>query len=154
MMTMAEFQHMLDAYGAYPPRWPADKRNAATRLLAEESQARQALARASRLDATIGSTLDVGSADGSRVLAALAAQPLPPQRHRWWALPTALLNVDFTPAWPRVAALAGVAVLGFAIGLVSLDVRDGAASTDATLRADAGLSVVAFEPEALTGVRP
>ena len=155
MMTMAEFQDLLDAFGAYPAAWPADRRSAAARLLADEPQARAALERAGRLDAAIAQSLKATEADGRRVLAALSAQPLPRQRRGLWALPAALLDVDFAPAWPRVAALAGVAALGFAIGLVGLDLGDGSISAVAAAsQADAGLSVIAFEPEPLTGVRP
>lgn len=88
----------------------------------------------------------------ARVLAALAAKPLPRQHgrpgNRW---PNILLDWDFTPAWPRVAALAGCAALGFAIGLAGLDARfDAGARTVAA----ADLSALVFEPEPLTGLRP
>jgi hypothetical protein len=155
MMTMAEFQDLLDAHGAYPAAWPAQKRDAATQLLADKPQARAALERASRLDAAIADRLKAVKDDGRRVVTALAARPLPRQRRGLLSWPAALLTVDFTPSWPRVAALAGAAVLGFAIGLVGLDLGDGSISAvAAAARADDGLSVVAFEPEALTGVRP
>jgi hypothetical protein len=154
-MTMAEFQDLLDTYGAYPAAWPADERSAAARLLADEPQARAALEHAGRLDAEIAQSLKATEADGRRVLATLSAQPLPRQRRGLWALPSALLDVDFAPAWPRVAALAGVAALGFAIGLVGLDLGDGSISAVAAAsQADAGLSVIEFESEPLTGVRP
>ena len=56
-----------------------------------------------------------------RVLARL--QSLPPQKRAfaWW--PTALMDVSFAPAWPRLAALAGAAVLGISIGLSSFGAR-------------------------------
>lgn len=57
-----------------------------------------------------------------RILTRLAALPLPAQatsgRLRFW--PSALLTGDFAPAWPRVAALAAVAALGFALGSIDL----------------------------------
>jgi hypothetical protein len=105
-------------------------------------------------DAALSRSLRAAEPNASRVIAALSGA-LPPQRRSWWSWPAALLDVDFAPAWPRVAALAAVAALGFAIGLAGLDVPDGANATSAAAsRADAGLSVVAFEPEPLTGVRP
>lgn len=56
-----------------------------------------------------------------RVLSRLMSRPLPPQRRArltgWW--PSALLTSEFAPAWPRLAVLAVVAALGFALG--SLD---------------------------------
>jgi len=50
-------------------------------------------------------------------------ESLPPQRRplAWW--PSALMDFGFAPAWPRVAALAGAAVLGISIGLSSLGTR-------------------------------
>ncbi len=50
--------------------------------------------------------------------AAADAMALPPQKRAfaWW--PAALTDIDFAPAWPRIAALAGAAVLGITIGLV------------------------------------
>src|ERR1700741_1785505 len=52
-----------------------------------------------------------------RVLARL--QSLPPQKRAfaWW--PAALMDVNFAPAWPRLATLAAAAVLGISIGLSS-----------------------------------
>ena len=56
-----------------------------------------------------------------RVLA--GSQSLPPQKRAfaWW--PAALMDVSFAPAWPRVAALAGAAVLGISIGLSNVGTR-------------------------------
>ena len=50
-------------------------------------------------------------------------QSLPPQKRAfaWW--PAALMDVSFAPAWPRVAALAGAAVLGISIGLSNFGTR-------------------------------
>lgn len=56
----------------------------------------------------------------ARVLTRLAA-PLPRQRMPRWRLPAVLLDWQFSPAWPRMAALAGCAVLGFTIGIAGLD---------------------------------
>jgi hypothetical protein len=56
-----------------------------------------------------------------RLLARL--QSLPPQKRAfaWW--PAALMDVNFAPAWPRLAALAGAAVLGISIGLSNVGTR-------------------------------
>ena len=77
-------------------------------------------------------------------------QSLPPQKRAfaWW--PAALMDVSFAPAWPRVAALAGAAVLGISIGLsnfgtrvaTDLDLVRVASADDASTNAfdsDAGL---------------
>ena len=55
--------------------------------------------------------------------AAARVAPLPPQKRAfaWW--PAVLMDWNFAPAWPRVAALAGAAVLGISIGLSSLGAR-------------------------------
>lgn len=69
-------------------------------------------------------TADDGAGDetADRILGRLAARPLPPQQRSklagWW--PSALLTNDFAPAWPRLAALAAVAALGFALGSIDL----------------------------------
>jgi hypothetical protein len=47
-----------------------------------------------------------------RVLSRLGG-PLPRQKQPLWRLPSVLLNWDFAPAWPRMAALACCAALGF-----------------------------------------
>jgi len=53
----------------------------------------------------------------------LRLQPLPPQQRAfaWW--PVALMDATFAPAWPRLAALAGAAVLGMSIGLSNVGAR-------------------------------
>ncbi len=95
----------------------------------------------------------VDQAAVNRVLARLAP-PLPRQKIALWRLPAVLLDWQFAPAWPRVAALAACGVLGFYIGIAGLDRRfdqfDGRFA--AANRADFG-SIV-FEPESLTGARP
>jgi len=81
--------------------------------------------------------------DGARVLAKLRG-PLPPQkRATWW--PQILLDWQFTPAWPRMAALAGCAALGFVVGSTTIN-HMASPATD--------LTMIAFEPEPLTGLRP
>jgi hypothetical protein len=81
-----------------------------------------------------------------RVLARLSA--LPPQRRSFFRWPRALLGLDFAPAWPRVGALAAVALSGIVIGLLGPDVSvDAAGASPAT-----DLQSVVFEPEPLTGV--
>jgi hypothetical protein len=112
-----------------------------------------------KLDALITRAMQrdaVESEDASkaaaRLLATLAAKPLPAQRKlmRWWPLP--LLDIDLAPAWPRVVAFACVAAIGMAIGLVGPDlgVFESAAMASATIDADLGV----FEAELLTGARP
>lgn len=102
-------------------------------------------------DAAHAETNDGNAA--ARVLAALAS-PLPPQRRSWRYWPAALLDWDFAPVWPRVAALAGCAVLGFAIGVVGPSLGGRDASQLPSARGDFQLAAVLSEPEAMTGVLP
>jgi hypothetical protein len=62
-------------------------------------------------------------AAAERIVRRLEATALPPQKcaFAWW--PAALRDIDFAPAWPRVAALAGAAVLGVSIGLSGFGTR-------------------------------
>jgi hypothetical protein len=90
---------------------------------------------------------------GARVLAALPAQ-LPPQRRSWRLWPKELLDWTFAPAWPRLAALASCAVLGFAVGVAGPILRDRHVALVVAQQADDGLTSVLSEPEPLTGVLP
>src|SRR5438105_2504511 len=95
---------------------------------------------------------DEDNAATQRILARLVS--LPPQKRAfaWW--PTALTDRNFAPAWPRIAALAGAAVLGISIGLSNFGTRIAAdldlvrvASAD-----DAGTNV--FDVDSVSGLRP
>lgn len=77
--------------------------------------------------------------------------PLPRQKLSLWRLPAVLLDWQFAPAWPRVAALACCAALGFYIGIAGLDRRFE--QLDQPF-ATADLGGMVFEPEPLTGARP
>ena len=88
----------------------------------------------------------------ARVLARLAG-PLPRQKLPFWRLPTVLLDWQFAPAWPRLAALGACAALGFVIGIAGIDRPiDGFTLSNSATGADFG--AVVFEPEALTGAQP
>jgi hypothetical protein len=87
----------------------------------------------------------------ARVMMRLAG-PLPQQKVPFWRLPAVLLNWQFTPAWPRMAALGACAVVGFAIGLSGVDRRID--YLDGRPAISAGIGSVVFEPEDLTGARP
>jgi hypothetical protein len=167
MMTIPELQELLDTYGADPAAWPPQKRGAAERLIADEPLANEAFEKATRLDLLLSRALraDLLAATvpaneaATGLINALAAGSLPRQRRGMlaWAAPSSLLDFEFAPAWPRVAALASVAILGFGIGLFGLDLTaieslPGAAAS--ATAADPDLNVVAFDPEPLTGVRP
>jgi len=88
----------------------------------------------------------------ARVEARLAARPR--QKMPLWRLPGVLLDWQFAPAWPRMAALACCAALGFAIGIAGLDRPFDRLDAPFTVANRADLGSVVFEPEALTGARP
>ena len=109
-----------------------------------------------RLDNILTNHLRDGDAEADsvqRIMTALA-KPLPRQNVGLWRrLPGVLLDWQFAPAWPRVAALAGCAVIGFGIGLAGIDrqVDDQGSPFSVTTTADLA---TLFEPEPLTGERP
>ena len=152
-MTRDELRMLLDSHGADPARWPEPQRIAAERLIAADPTALHDLAAARRLDAALARFTQATAEDerlAAKVLSRLNG-PLPQQRQPFWRWPTALLDWQFAPAWPRVAALAGCAVIGFAIGFAGLDrPLDRGGDTVVTSR---DIGAVVFEPDSLT-VRP
>ena len=88
----------------------------------------------------------------ARVLARLSS--LPRQKMPLWRWPAELLNWEFAPAWPRMAALAGCAVLGFAIGIAGIDRRFDRFDEGFAVASNADLGSIVFEPETFTGARP
>jgi hypothetical protein len=104
------------------------------------------------LEAALRRVLSTNPDDAAarRVLERL--QSLPPQRRAfpWW--PAALLDFSFAPAWPRLAALAGAAVLGISIGLSNVGTRIAADLNLVRVAAADDASTNAFETDA--GLRP
>ena len=70
----------------------------------------------------------------------------------WWRWPAVLLDWEFAPAWPRVAALACCAAIGFMVGITGLDRPFERTTTVASTGAD--ITSAAFEAEPMTGARP
>lgn len=108
------------------------------------------LARHLRADAPRG---EHEQAAAARVVAALA-QPLPRQKHPWRLWPAELLDWNFAPAWPRVAALAACAALGFAVGVAEPIWTTHAPPILLAQNGDVGLVNVLSAPEPLSGVAP
>jgi hypothetical protein len=54
IMTLAEFERLLDVYGGDRTRWPADARAAAAQLVARDVKAQDLLAEAEALDRLLG----------------------------------------------------------------------------------------------------
>lgn len=114
-----------------------------------------------RLDQEIALHLHAQRAEtrrpAARVIAALAAKPLPAQRRAWSHWPTALLDADFGLAWPRIAALACVALIGCTIGFFGPGTRAFQRTQWMIAFAQTSepdVSGLVFEPEPLTGAKP
>lgn len=89
----------------------------------------------------------------ARIMTKLAG-PLPRQKGRLLAgFAGVLLDWQFAPAWPRMAALAGCAAVGFVIGIVGLDRKIDRLDAPFTV-ANRDLGSIVFEPEPLSGARP
>jgi hypothetical protein len=88
-----------------------------------------------------------------RVLRRLSG-PLPRQKRPLWRLPAVLLDWQFAPAWPRMAALACCAAVGFAIGLTGVDRRFENPGAPPAYVGGGGIGTITFEPDAFTGGRP
>ena len=88
-----------------------------------------------------------------RVLKRLSG-PLPHQKQPFWRMPGVLLDWQFAPAWPRMAALACCAVLGFFVGIAGLDRQFDNPATPPAYIGGGGIGAITFEPDAFTGARP
>jgi hypothetical protein len=89
----------------------------------------------------------------NRVLSRIGG-PLPRQNQSLWRLPGVLLDWQFAPAWPRMAALACCAALGFFVGIAGLDRRFDDPGAAPAFVGGGGIGSITFEPEAFTGARP
>jgi hypothetical protein len=96
---------------------------------------------------------DADTAATARVLQRLSG-PLPKQKAPFWRLPDVLLDWQFAPAWPRVAALACCAVLGFMVGIAGLDRGPDLRGAPFVISNSGDLGSIVFEPEPSTGARP
>jgi len=155
-MNDEQFRSFLDRHGADPARWPSDQRAGAEQLIADDRQARRTFEAACRLDAMLTRHMQKNVSEApstARVMAKLADR-LPRQRQPFWRLPAVLLDWQFAPAWPRMAALGACAVLGFFIGISGLDRSVDRLNGQSVSAGATGIGAVVFEPEPLTGARP
>lgn len=151
-MNNEQLQIFLDSQGADPAHWPEAQRDAAERLIAHDADAHAIFHEAQQLDALLARAHGVKADDAAaaRVLARLTI--LPRQKRPFWHWPLVLLDWQFAPAWPRVAALAGCAAIGFMVGIAGLDrTLDRLDAQSVVASRDIGSM---FEPEAITGSRP
>ena len=96
---------------------------------------------------------EADEAAAGRILQRLSG-PLPKQKAPYWQLPEVLLDWQFAPAWPRVAALACCAVLGFMVGIAGLDRTSDMRGAPFVISNSGDIGSVVFEPGPLTGARP
>jgi len=99
--------------------------------------------------------LDADNA-AERALMRLDATPLPAQKRgllgAWW--PAALTDMNFAPAWPRLAALACAAALGISVGLSGIGTRIATGLDLVRLASadEAGANI--FDSDSIAGLRP
>lgn len=109
--ALTRFEALLDAYGAEPHRWPADRRAAAEALLQRSREAQALHAAAARLDALIDAAkVEPAPADlvGRVLNAAPSARARASAERKGW----------FAGLFKPVAGLAFAAVLGLGLGVV------------------------------------
>ena len=88
-----------------------------------------------------------------RVLKRLSG-PLPRQKQPFWRLPAVLLDWQFAPAWPRMAALACCLAVGLAVGLTGIDRSFEGPGAAPAFVGGGGIGSITFEPDPFTGGRP
>lgn len=131
-MTLDEFRHLLEAYGADPVRWPEDRRPAARALIAESAAAREALESEAAFDRMLGAAMAGRSAAGSEARlteALVAARPRAAPPRLAVAAPGWRARVgDFLKTlWPYgpplvpASSLAMALVLGIGLGSFALE---------------------------------
>jgi hypothetical protein len=134
-MSLARFEALAEAYGGDVSRWPAEARDAAAMLMAEEPVfTGEALARAGALDAALDSWRSPPTPAGlTERIAAVAPRP----RRRGW------------PAWLSPAALgAGLAAACVAGVVAGVNVSQRASDSEVALTNTLNAVSSPFEPEA------
>jgi hypothetical protein len=149
-MTRDDFSNLLDAHGADPSRWPAELRESAVALIASDASARADLEAARELDAMLARFSAISADDERSALRVMGTLngPLPRQKQPFWRVPAALLDWQFAPAWPRVAALAGCMLVGFTVGFAGVD---RTMSRNETQVASRDIGTMVFAPEIFSG---
>lgn len=148
-MDMARFQALLDAYGAWPARWPEAERAAAEALMAVNPAARAARRQALPFDAMLDTltppSLPAGLAD--RIMAAVpdrAPVPVPVEAR-------VAANSNVRP-WPMALALAASAAIGLWVGIAAGPLTGNATAGDLASLDQQEVVALAFGPLAENGV--
>jgi hypothetical protein len=127
IMTLQDFQQLLDVYGAERTRWPLSARAGAAALLAADAGARRLLAEAAALDAVLArGGVDVApesaatAALAARIVAAAAKAPRIAAMSEPPALPLStsrmIVRPGRTDGLRAAAVLAASMVLGVFVG--------------------------------------
>jgi hypothetical protein len=119
-MTRAELDEALLRFGADLDRWPRKLADSARRLVAEDAEAAEMLARFAALERTLGAAVrppPFGAAEIGRILAAVEAE-----------------EAAWQPTWRFWTASAGASLLSLAAGaVVMLATLPGGADLDVAL---------------------
>lgn len=149
-MNNEQLQIFLDSHGTDPAHWPFAQRDAVNALIAHNAEARALFEAARQFDSLLARAQAPSPGDetsAARIMARLGH--LPRQTQPFWRWPAVLLDWQFAPAWPRMAALASCAAIGFMVGIAGLERYE----TSLTVTSQGGITSL-FEPEPLTGARP
>lgn len=122
-MTVERFQALIEAYGADPARWPADKGAAMARFANQSAAAKALLKEAAALDAALSfyavpepsaalTERLLGDSAAALLRGAQASAPLVKTRADWLQWLTAAAS-----RWAPASALAGAAALGMVVGV-------------------------------------
>lgn len=133
MMTEAEFEALVAAYGARPDRWPDDRRDAAqARARTDSQRVRAALEDAHGLDAMLDEAATPTLTDAAMARLRADARPSLAARLRgavgWRG-----------PIWQPVGALAMALFLGIGLGLADPGGAANLASAFSTQTVDPGV---------------
>ena len=120
-MTLAEFEALVQAYGADLKRWPVSRQEAAEAFLAQSPAATDALAEEAGLDALLDQMTETAPVSADLQAAILAIPDNARQdRPLGKGLLSGLLSVNLSFLAPRFAGVAAAAVIGFYVGMTGM----------------------------------
>jgi hypothetical protein len=125
----ARFAALIEAYGAEPRRWPADRRAWAEDLLRRSAEARALAAEAAALDAALDRA-PLAAPPAALIGRVLAAAPRARAGH-WW----------LGGFWRPAAGLSAAAILGIGLGVFGPVFPSLATADQETVWLDSGLSL-------------
>lgn len=123
-MKEKEFAQLVEAFGADPVRWPADRREAGLALLRTSPAARRLAAEAEALDRLLAAAEEPARASLSaeEVAARICAESQPRPERSAAGRATPARSWEIRIAWPNLVGLAMAGVMGFIVGWSGLDI--------------------------------